>query len=506
MRRTARLALSTLLLLVLVAGMAGAQSRGTLTVAQGVDVVTTDPHMHNNIATRSVLEHIFDNLLTIDENYQIAPWLATEYRPLDDTTWEVRLREGVRFHNGEPFDAEAVKFSVERILNPEQRSPLRTQFTQIERVEVVDPLTVRIYTNGPSPILPASLTRLPIVPPRYIQEHGDEYFARNPVGTGPFKFVQWRRDDQFVVEANPDFWGGAPQLSRIVFRPIPEDYTRVAELLTGTVDVITNVTPQLAAAIDANPTTELATVKSARFVYVAFNLEEYPESPLQDVRVRHAINYAVDVDAIIEAVLDGNGYPMASAIHELHFGYDDSLEPYPYDPAKARQLLAEAGYPNGFRLTFMAPSGRYLQDSLVAQAIAAQLAEVGIEVDLQILEWGTYSNITNNRGKLAEMYMLGWGNVAGLDGHFVFQPLLRSGDLNSRYANPEVDRLIDLGATVVDPAERLAIYRQLSRIVHEDAPWLFLYAQRDLYGQSTRVHGWEPRANEQIFMYGVSVE
>jgi len=471
-----------------------AAPEGQIVIAQGGDPSTLDPHMHAENFTFAVVHNVFDHLARRSvRSGQLAhdPGLATSWTTVNATTWEFKLRPGVKFHNGEEFNAEAVKFSIERVLNPDQKARWRWAFADIERVEVVDPLTVRIVTKAPFPTLITNLAFcMPIMPPKYVREKGDAHVATNPVGTGPFKFVRWRKDDELVLEANEVHWRGAPKVKNVVFKPIPDESTRVASLVTGQVDIARGVPPSLVKQIDDNPRTRVAKVPSALNIHVT--LDTLKEGPLRDRKVRQAINYGVDKDAIIRAILEGNGGAVGGPLTPVMFGFAPEVKPYPYDPERAKRLLAEAGFAQGLSLTLNSPNGRYLKDKEVNEAIAGQLGKIGVRTQVVTHEWGSY--VGKWPDGLVPMYMLGWAGSWDADG--ILYPLLRSGQRFSRWSSPDFDALIDKARRTLDQAERVKLYRQASQLAHDEAPWLFLFHGMDIYGVNRAVLDWEPTSDE----------
>ena len=476
---------------------AGAQQpAGQITVAQGVDPTTMDPHMQVETTTINVLTNIFDSLTFFNRDNEVEPGLAVSWEIIDDNTWEFRLREGVRYHDGSPLTADDVVFSIMRVAAPGSRSPSHSRYAFIEDVEVVDPTTVHIKTFEPYPILPAVITDLFIM-----KEEHEDTVSTAPIGTGPFRFVSWTRDEALTLEAFDEYWRGAPEVERVVFRPIPEASTRLAELVTGGVDIITNILPHSVPSVEASGVASVKRIQSTRYVFVGMNLEV--DSPLRSREVRQALNYAVDLDGIIAGVLLGNGEPMSQPAHAVHFGFDESISPYPYDPERARELLAQAGYPDGFKIDMMTPTGRYLNDQLAAEAIAGQLGEIGVEVSLEVMEWGTYVNAVTAERTAAPLYFLGWGSVPGLDADGIYIPLLGTGQNLSYYSNPELDEVAKRARQTMDENERLRLYSEAAQITHEDAPWIFLWNQYDLYGVSDRLD-WDPVSFEKIWLYDAS--
>lgn len=488
-----------LLLVVAFAALAGAQN---VVVMQSADAKTLDPTQNRETPTFNVMLHLFDALVFKNPDGTFAPGLAESWSALDDLTWEFHLRDGVKFHDGEPLTADAVKFTVERIKDPEAASPIAGGYAFIDHVEVVDPLTVRIVTKAPTPLAEVYFSEIFIVPPAYYQRVGAAEFATHPVGTGPFKFVGWTRDVSLTLAPNADYWRGAPSLPGIVFQPVPEAITRFSSLSAGEADVITQVPPSLTAAVDGATNAHLATVDGARVLYIGINTTG-ENAALKDPRVRQALNYAVDRNGIVQGILGGLATATTGLLTPIDFGYDPELAPYPYDPERARALLAEAGYASGLTLVLGTPNGRYVNDVQVAQAVAAQLQAVGVTVDLQVREYGAYVGELFS-GAAPDLFLIGWGN-APFDADFVYWNLLRTDQLLSYYSNPELDALIDVGHTTIDRGERLAAYLSAAVIIQDEAPMIFLYKQKDAYGVSDRLV-WEPRADEFIYLYGATLK
>jgi len=495
-----------LVAVALVSSPAGvlAAPEGQLVIAQGGDPSTLDPHMHAENFTFAVVHNVFDHLVRrFVKNGQLAhePGLATSWTSVNPTTWEFKLRPGVKFHNGEEFNAEAVKFSIERVLNPDQKARWRWAFADIERVEIVDPLTVRIVTKAPFPTLITNLAFcMPIVPPKYVREKGDAHVATNPVGTGPFKFARWRKDDAVVLEANEAYWRGAPKVKTLIFKPIPDESTRVAALMTGEVDVARGVPPSLVKQIADNPKTRVAKVPSALNIHVI--LDTLKDGPLRDRRVRQAINYGVDKEGIIRSILEGNGGAVGGPLTPVMLGFAPDVKPYPYDPERAKRLLAEAGFPQGISLTLNSPNGRYLKDKEVNEAISGQLSKIGVRTQVATHEWGSY--VSKWPDGLVPMYMIGWAGTWDADG--ILFPLLRSGQRFSRWSNADFDAIIDKARRTLDQAERVKLYRQATQLTHDEAPWLFLFHGMDIYGVNRALVDWEPTSDESTstIMLGVS--
>jgi peptide/nickel transport system substrate-binding protein len=314
---------------------------GQIIVAQTADPNTMDPKFLKGRETQNALRLIYDSLYHRDNNMQIIPWLSTSYENPDELTWRLHLREGVKFHNGNDFKADDVKFTIERLLEEDSGWSERNL---IERAEVVDDYTVDVITKKPYAAFMTRAVLWHMTDKEYFDQVGADGFASQPVGTGPFTFVEWVKDEQLVFEANPDYWGGAPKIETVIFRPIPETATRVAALEAGDVDIITDVPPDYVDQVPDN--IAVVSIPGTRAFFIGMNVTV---KPFDDVRVRQAMNYAVDVDTIIKSMLNGLARKLDGPVLPEAFGYV-ATPVYNYDPDKAKALLAEAGYPDGFEM------------------------------------------------------------------------------------------------------------------------------------------------------------
>lgn len=396
-------------ILFLCFGMAfgAARDKDTLVIAQGVDPTSLDPMNHFDAPSFNVCLNIYDTLLQRDANIKIEPLLAESYKLIDDLTWEFKLRKGVKFHNGEDFNAAAVKFNLERLADPKNKLSQKVLIGVLDRVDIINDYTVRLITKKPYPTLDARLCLYGgMIAPKYLQEKGPEYLATHPVGTGPYKFVKWVKDDELVLEAFDNYWRGIPKIKRVVFKPIPEATTRVASLQTREADIIVNVPPHLTKLVDWKGRSFVSKVPSVRVIYMGF--DTLKPGPVADKRVRQAIAHAVNMDAIIKEVLGGNGIRLGTLLTKDHFGYDPTIKPYPYDPEKVKKLLAEAGYANGFDFVLNSPADRYLKDKEVAEAVVGYLRKVGINASVKFHKFGIYLSRMISVHKADPSYLLGW--------------------------------------------------------------------------------------------------
>jgi peptide/nickel transport system substrate-binding protein len=496
-----------LLAVVLSPIAAAAAPAGKVVIAQGVDPTTLDIMNQQESPASIIGSHIFETLWERDPNLKIIPALATEMPKLvAPTTWEVKLRRGVKFTNGEEFNAEAAKFSIERVKDPKLRAS--SNFKPIESVEIVDPYTIRVHTNKPWPTFLTVMTfaQAAMYPPKAYAGKQPVDISRQPIGTGPYKFARWAKDEEIVLEANDGWWRGAPKIKTVVFRPIPDDAVRVAALQNGEIDVAVNIPPHLANPIANHPKLFLTTAPSIRTIQLMFQTHNFDDKthmatgaydgPTKDKRVRQAIQYALDADEIVKGVLDGKAMRMATMLTPLHFGYDASLKPIKQDLAKVKKLLAEAGYPNGVEITLNGPQGRYVRDKEVAEAAAGQLNKAGIKTTVKTYEFVNYLNNLTYKHKGGPVWLIGWGTPT-IDAETVYNPLFHNGSNLGTYFNPDLDGLMDAAQKEMDEKKRLALYHQINKLWIEDAAAAPLYQQLDLYGASKRI-AWKARSDERI--------
>lgn len=491
-------------LLVLALGLSGCSqsSSGTggqkeLVVAFDSDVPTMDPHMHNEPNAITTNWHIFDSLLFLSRDLKIEPGLSESYEQKDDTTWIFKLRQGVTFHNGEEFNADAVKFSLERVLNEKQKSPQRGNISAISAVNVLDPYTVEIKTKEPYNLLPHRLFYLSIVPPKYVQEVGDQEFAQKPVGTGPYKFAEWVKGDKIVLEANENYFKGAPTIKKVSFRVIPEVATQIAELQSGGVDIIRMVPPDMLAQLEGNPQLAVTSTPLLRVYYMAFDTKK---KPFDDARVRQAMNYAVDIDTIVKKVLADKAVRTPAGVNPNHFGFDESIKPYPYDPEKAKSLLKEAGYENGFEteIHYFTPGiGQQITD-----AVISDLSKVGIKAKAKFYPESSSFVEKQRAGDLP--FRLGhWGSYSVYDADAILQPMFDSKGVYGKYFNtPELDALINEARSSVDQDKRKALYSQAQQLIYKEAPWIFLFSPMDNQAYNAKLQ-FQARADERIYAYEI---
>lgn len=480
-----------------------AGSRDTLVYAMASDVVGLSPTLTNDRVSSSVINQIYETLFRRNpDTNQIEPLLAVSYETPDPNTWIIRLRQGVKFHDGTPFNAEAVKFTFDRLRDPAVGAPRASLLQPVESIEVRDEYTVVIKTRYPYGAFLAALTHVnsAIESPSAVRRYGN--LMNNPVGTGPFRLRERVPGDRIVLEANPDYWGGPPRLKQIVFRVVPEAATRVNLLVTGEVDFLDNVPPELVPVLEANPDIVVQRSRGSAVQYLGFN---HQKSPWNNLLVRKAVQMAIDVDQIV-ALLEGQGYASAGVIGPMVFGYQPSIEERAprYDPAGARRLLAQAGYPQGFSTELWYSANDPVAER-VATVIQSMLGQIGIRVQLRAMEWGAYLNAT--RDPKHDLYLLGWTNVTQ-DGSELVYPNLHGDNMGasnrSFYNNPEVNRLIEESRRVTDQRARLDILHRINQMLIDDVAWVTLYHQNNLLAYRRGVTGLRIWPNTDWFLYTVA--
>jgi peptide/nickel transport system substrate-binding protein len=490
-------------LLMLPVSPVDAQTKDTLTVGLVWINDTLDPHMHFQRVGILININMFDSLLHKNTKLEYEPSLATSWKALNDTTWEFKLRKGVKFHNGDVLTAEDVKFSFDRVLEPgkeQKRSPQYGNVRAIKEVRIVNPETIHLVTDKPFPLLLERLVFFPIVPKKHIEKVGDAAFAESAtVGTGPWKLVEWKRGQHLRLEAFNDHWRGKPAFKNLVFREIPEVATQIAELKTGGVDLIRNVSADLMPELKAHPQTYVTSAPILRTHYIELDMRT---EPFNKKLARQAANYAIDRDAIVQKMMAGLGKPMATVVHSAAFGYDPSVTVYPYDPKKAKALLAQAGYPNGVDITIH--SG-FTEFRPVFEAMAQMLTDAGIRTTAKIWDPGpAWNKFFQGEGKATHGFYGSWGYYSVFDSDAILHPLYHTepgGWVGKWYTRVEgLDPMIDQARSILDQPRRRQIYSQIQKLIKEEAPSIFLFHQYDTLGVSKKVE-YAARGDEWLWLY-----
>lgn len=489
--------------LLLLTTSAFAQS--TFRIAIGVDPDSMDPVQGTTTTVDNVLDYMVQTFTTLDEAGAVVPVLATDWAFSDDgLKLDFTLRSGVVFHDGTPLTADVAVWNLNRLLDPDVNVPRRGTYTIIDSVEALDDLHVRLNLKAPAPYLAGAFatTTAGLISPKSIELEGNSYAnITHPVGTGPYTFTSRALSERVVVDRFEDYWGEKPFYERVIFSIIPEATTRESLLLAGQVDLI--ILPPISdiPALNANPATTVYFGPSNRTIYIVINTTK---PYLNDARVRQALNYAVDKQAIVDGILFGAATVMDAPMASSLFGYQP-IGTYEYNPEKAKELLAEAGVqPGEIVLDFMSPTGRYVQDFPASQAIANYLSEVGVTANVRTMDWPTYvATITKPADENeTNLHFLGW-SPSFMDASQQYQQFIKSqhppaGLATSFYTNPEVEALVTEGNSTVNEAKRLELYDQASRLIWDDAPWIFLWVQNFPMVYSSKVTGISGTPNEKF--------
>lgn len=471
----------------------GQKDDKSIVIGRANDIVGLDPGYLTESA--QVVDNIFETLVTRDKNEKLVPGLATSWKQVNAKTWEFKLRKGVKFTNGEKMNANAVKYSIDRVISSKSKAPTKSYISTIKEVKVVNANTVKVITKTEDPLIPVRFSRYPteVVPPKYVEKVGQEKFAQKPVGTGPYKFSSWKKGSEVVLKVNKDYWGKAPEVKKVTFRSIPEAATRVSSLENGETDIITDVSPSQIKSIESSSKAKLSNVKrGGNIVYVGLKTNK---GPLKDVRVRKALNYAVNVKTIVKNVLDNTAVATNSIYGPKDFGYAGEPKGYSYNVKKAKKLLKEAGYEKGFTIDLDTVNW-YIKNTDVAQAIAEQLKAVNIKVKVHNIGNSVYRESVPN-GKQSDMYVLGWSSTNSLDADAAAYAVFHSSSSYSTYSNKKVDKLFDEARSTSNDKKRKKLYAEVQSLIIKESPRIFLYQENKYYGISKKLN-WSGRIDASI--------
>ena len=479
----------------------GASPTGTLNILDATgEPRSMDPHRHYNTQLSSILRQVYETLFDRDPNGKLIPGLIENWENIDETTWQFKLRKGVRFHNGDALTAKDVKFSIERILNPETKSPQARDYRTVKHVEVIDKYILNIITNGFDPILPDRFVVLGnVLPEEAFKNHGEIEFFKHPIGTGPFKFTHWDMGKEIVLEANDEYYRGSPRIQKVVFKFVPGEENRMEMFLKGDCHVITNVMPQHSLSLRKHRGVRL--LKKPSLQFFAAKMNTLNNSPFFDKRVRKALNYLTDVDLLIKYVHKGNGKPLTTFTMPEEFGYNSELKPYRFDLEKARDLLKIAGYPNGFKIKVL------MMDHLSAlgTALKKQWQRAGIIAELislpreEVISRGLIKNEISWDVAVSDptdpLFDASYQMTIQLDPK---HPLCR-------FHNEKIIELLSQSNTTLNKEKRSSLLKKIQEIVYEEVPMVFLYQNLGLYGVRADVIDFVPYADTMLRLHNVSV-
>ena len=503
--RSARAALALLLATIVAcqpaapagqASPAATPAAEKLTFVQSATIDSLDPQVTRRNEGQAVTLNIHEGLVQRDpKTMQPQPALAVSWTNPDPKTWVFKLRTGVKFQNGEPFDAQTVKYNFDRIVRPDLNSATgATLVPIIDRVDVVDDATVRIVTKTPSAWLLERLMGVRFVPPKETAEKGNDYVAGHPVGTGPYKFVEWVPAQRVVLERNDAYWGPKPAYRQVIFREIQEATTAIAELLTGNVDIIQLVPTDQIGVLNSSGKATVKVQPTQVLIEVPLDaLGRTGPTPFQDKRVRQAANYAIDKEAIAKNLLGAGTQLATSFLSPVVFGYDPSLKPYPYDQAKAKQLLAEAGYPTGFAAELKVyPLGSYVDSKVLGEAIISDLGKVGIRASLKQVSSADIGNVIRG-GQAGPMYLRQNECATSFDAAICFS-FYQKGSIFAYFSSDRLEELRLKAEATTDQTDRLRQYAEIQRYMFDEAPTIFGWTGLVFVGVGNKVE-WAPQAD-----------
>ncbi len=502
-------------------GFANAQAKpvGARDISIGLQATITsiDPHYHNIGPNNSTLRHIFESLVNVDENQKLTPGLATSWRAIDDTTWEFKLRKNVAWHDGSPFTADDVAFTLKRVPTvPNSPSSFATFTKPIVDVKIVDPHTLIFKTATPHVLLPSDLSAVRIVSRLYGEKATTEDYnsGKAAIGTGPYKFVEYTPNQRLVVKANYGYWGGEEPWDKITFKMLTNPAARVAALLSGDVEMIETVPTADIAKLEKNAKFSLSNKVSNRVIYVHLNqsVETAPpflfdksgkpleKNPFRDVRVRRALSMAINRDAMVSRVMEGKGVPASQLVADFFYGASKKLKPMKYDPDGARKLLAEAGYPNGFAMTIHGPNNRYINDVAIAQTLAQFYSRIGIDAKVETMPSSVYFT---RASKLEFGYMvLGWASESGEQGSSLRSLLATYDSANGmgvtnrgRYSNAVFDKALGEALVTMDNKKREAMIQKAAEIAMDDVALIPLHYEVSTWA-TTKALRYTPRTDQ----------
>ncbi|MET3291591.1 UNVERIFIED_CONTAM: peptide/nickel transport system substrate-binding protein [Brevibacillus sp. OAP136] len=461
---------------------------GTLVIARLSDANNLDPHFSTQINSMATIQHkVYEGLVLLDANSEYKPLLATEWKQLDDLTWEFKLRQGVEFQDGTPFNAAAVKKTIERILDKNNPTPKANMFGMIKEVKAVDDSTVQIVLSYPFAGLLSILAAAEgvMISPAAIDKYGKD-LTKHPVGTGPFTFESWTPGQEIVLVKNEKYWGTKPKLDKVVFKTVPEDATRVAMVEAGEAQIAEQLPVTEIERVQSSDTVTLGRFESFADDHIGFNTKK---KPFDDVRVRQAIAHAIDKEAIIKGVYNNVGKVANSTLGPKVIGYSPNVKGFDYDLNKAKQLLAEAGYPNGFKATVSLNDNKARIN--VAEVLQSQLKGIGIDLQVNVMEFGAYIDAATKGN--TDMFISGWGNATG-DADYNQYNLFHSSSAglpgnHAFYNNKDVDKLIEDGRKEKDPEKRKQIYEKAQEIESQEVPYIPYRSSENLAAIAKNVKG-----------------
>lgn len=475
----------------------------TLVIGLQAEPTSLDAHVISDFNSSRAAMEIYDQLVEFkDEGTELEPGLAEKWDiSPDGLDYTFYLKKGIKFQDGNPLNADAVKFSIDRQIDPNHPYHNTGEFAYadftfgtVKEVKVIDESTVKITLKEAfAPFLSnMAMHSASIVSPEAVKKYGKD-FSKNPVGTGPYKFVSWKPGVEIILEKNADYFKGAPKIDQLIYKPIAEDQTRLTELEAGNLDLIVNVPPDDLQRLQDAKKYQIIEQPGMHVWWTAFNTQK---KPFNNVKVRQAINYAINRDAIVKDILKGTGEPATTPLPPVVWGHDFNIKNYDYNPEKAKQLLAEAGYPNGFEANYWIPeSGSGMQQPVtMAAAIQADLEKVGVKLKIQKVEWGTYLDkvfIEPEKSEM-DMHQMSWMGDNGDPDNFLYallssEQIPKAGFNDAYYKNDKVDELLKKARVTQDKQARTKMYEDAQKLIMEDAPWVVMDHEKQIVVASPKV-------------------
>lgn len=484
--------------------MRTAQAAGPeLVIGHHVDPTSLNLLDNTTAAFQSVSAQIVEQMIVFDtQNLTPQPWLAESFQWLDDLTFEIKLKSNISFTNGEPFDANSAKLTLDELMVSDAYAFFLKPGVYKETA-VIDDLTVHCLLNEPyAPLVSVIARGGGCVPPAYYQEVGAEGFSQEPIGTGPFLLSEWVKDDHITLTRNEEYWNGPHPIATVTFRVFPEDAARIAALQAGEIDIALNVPVSGLRQIQGDANLEAVSISGLRKFAMFFDTKNADAASLSDVRVRRALNMAVDKVAIVESLLEGSAAPLEGQWQtEGEPGFNPEIEMIPYDPDGARQLLAEAGFPDGFEFQLTYTVGRYPQDRELGEVVSSYLDQIGVRVNQRPLEYGAFSTARDEETLNTHQ----WGLLYPPDAVFNYRTFVRDSPYEFHQLPEEFTTVVNDASQATDPAEQESLFLRASEILASELPLLFLHVPNDNYGISTRVEGFEPRRDQVLWLFNVSL-
>jgi peptide/nickel transport system substrate-binding protein len=471
-----------LLILFIISGQANGKNIKELRIGIGIDPDTLNPLEHTTAVPFNISELIHDTLFRVDAEGKLVPLLAEKYSvSKDGLTWTVNLRKGIQFSDGSPLNAHALKAHFDALLNPKLRVPLRFIWGSLKETNVIDDLSIQLPLKAPFAPFDQTLALVCPQPQKVLEQYDADKMRQSPIGAGPFKIVQWVKGERIVLVPNEKYWGKRPTVDRLVYQIIPDTTTRITMLRAGQIDIAYSPTPADIQSLETDSKIKVDRPLSPRIIFVGMNCQK---GYLRDKRVRQAFNYGVDKNAIARKIMFNVVKPLDAPMSPILFGHNPMENRFEYDPAKAKALLKEAGFPKDAAVKMITPTGRYTYDKQVTEAIQAYLMDIGVNLEVRTYDWPTYMAMVTKPHEQSELelFLFGWGPPY-LDADFALFMYFSSyvqppkGLGSCFYTNPEFDKTTAMARQVLDQVKRRTLYKEAATMLWEDAPAIWLYVE-----------------------------